>query len=93
MLRVGWQYNPPPLAFQCVSLFLSVFIIIFFLPLYHLSRSLAPFLVGKRQRVHTQGSKQDKALRILKYISFFLFHIVHLNVIHNTKDFTFGVTS
>jgi len=71
MLRVGWQYNPPLLAFQCVSLFLSVFIIIFFLPLYHLSRSLAPFLVGKRQRVHTQGSKQDKALWILKYISFF----------------------
>lgn len=25
MLRVGWQYNPPPLAFQCVSLPLSLF--------------------------------------------------------------------
>lgn len=57
MLRVGWQYNPPPLAFQCVSLSLCLYF--FFLPLFHLSRSLALFLVGKRRRVHSQGSKPE----------------------------------
>ncbi len=54
MLRVGWQYNPPPLAFQCVSLSFSVFFYLFSIFLAHL---LSFLLARDEEHIHRGQNK------------------------------------
>lgn len=52
MLRVGWQYNPPPLAFQCVSLSFSLSLFFFYLFSIFLAHLLS-FLLAREKRTFT----------------------------------------
>lgn len=95
MLRVGWQYNPPPLAFQCVSLSFSVFF--FYLVSIFLTHLLSFLLAKDEEYIHRGHDKTEflcfnkqsvLKLEILKYISMkstvfaFLMHIPAL-ILHD----------
>ncbi len=50
MLRLGWQYNPPPLAFQCVSLS-------FYLSSIFLAHLLSFLLARDEEHIHRGHNK------------------------------------
>lgn len=88
MLRVGWQYNPPPLAFQCVSLSFSLSLFFFSIFLTHL---LSFLLARDEENIHRGQNKTEflcinkqcfffkKTVQILKYIRMKIDCICFLN--------------